>query len=214
MKKDNQIQLNSNCLGLVLAGGKSSRMGREKALLSKPLDGKSAGLEQTMLEFSTQLLRSAGIEDIMISGANIGGVADLYPQGGPLSGIYTAIKTYRPQAILALPVDMPFLTPAQLKSLKIKGEIGHQATIFTGSSLPIYLPVNALVEESLNQAFHSEAFIRSGRGPSFKQIFKLAGGREIKPDNQHSLINTNTPEQWQQAINQLNKGQAQKPAQL
>ena len=49
------------CIGVVLAGGKSSRMGEDKALL-KLANG------NTLLQQSIHLLQTAGIEEVVVSG--------------------------------------------------------------------------------------------------------------------------------------------------
>jgi molybdopterin-guanine dinucleotide biosynthesis protein A len=175
-------------------------MGSDKTQFNHP----ACQQPMTMVEFSHKLLADTGLTDIVISGEDAGGLPDIYPNGGPLSGIFTAIEHYRPKAILALPVDMPLMTKELLNELKLKGELSQQAMIFQGSSLPIYLPVNALVIEHLKTAFTSQAYIENGRGPSFKQIFKLARGQQLNCQQPQALINTNTPEQWQQASAKFN----------
>ncbi|TRX53816.1 molybdenum cofactor guanylyltransferase [Thalassomonas sp. M1454] len=186
-----------SCIGVVLAGGLSSRMGTDKAKLQLG--------EQSMLSFSQDLLRRAGVDKVICSGENVGGIKDLYQQGGPLAGIYSVIKSERPQAILAIPVDMPFLTSKQLTELKLKGELSQRATYFNDSSLPVYLPVNALVSQYLEQEFSSSKFLTTGKGPSFKQVFKRCNALSLPLKDQQQLINTNTPEQFKQAQQILTK---------
>jgi molybdenum cofactor guanylyltransferase len=193
MTADDQI----DCLGIVLAGGQSSRMKKEKALLSR--NG------QSMLAFSQQLLIDAGLNNVIVSGAQVGGIADTITQAGPLAGIYTLIDIYRPQAIMALPVDMPLLTAKHMKELKHKGELTAKAICFNQCFLPLYLPVTTIVKQYLRQAFASEAFKKTGKGPSFKEIFMLTNGISIPLVDTHVLLNTNTPEQWQEAQQYLKK---------
>lgn len=180
-----------DCIGIVLAGGLSSRMKKEKAFLSR--NG------QSMLAFSQQLLIDAGLNKVIVSGAQVGGVADAIKQAGPLAGIYTLIDIYQPQAIMALPVDMPLLTPKHLKELKLKGESTTKTTCFNQCFLPMYLPVTAIVKQYLRQSFASESFKKTGKGPSFKEIFRRTNGISVPLVDTHVLFNTNTPEQWQQA---------------
>ncbi len=177
------------CLGVVLAGGQSSRMGQNKAFLSLN--------NQTMLEKTRQLLEHLQVDKTVISGANSGGESDIVSQGGPLAGIYSLAQKYQPKAILAVPVDMPFLTAEHLRELKIKGELSGRATYFNDSPLPLYLPINAFVEDYLQQQFTSQKFLDTGKGPSFKQVLKLTNATSLKTKQQF-LTNTNTPQEWQQ----------------
>ncbi len=98
----------------VLAGGKSSRMGSDKALLTLG--------EQTLL---TQALRtvSAVASTIRISGsrqryAKFGDVVeDLYQDCGPLAGIHAALNSTNTDLNLVLSVDMPRMTSEFLQWL-------------------------------------------------------------------------------------------------
>ncbi|HKC70067.1 MAG TPA: molybdenum cofactor guanylyltransferase [Terriglobales bacterium] len=90
----------------VLAGGKSSRMGADKALLE--LRG------QTLLQRALQLARTVS-EDVRIVGARekVGEFApvveDKYPDRGPLGGIHAALASTGSDFNLILAVDLPFL---------------------------------------------------------------------------------------------------------
>lgn len=181
------------CLGIVLAGGLSSRMGTNKAFLTLN--------NQTMLDRSANLLRLSGVDKVVISGENSGGESDLVHQGGPLAGIYSLIKKYRPQSILAVPVDMPILNDKHLSELRIKGQLSLRSAFFNDSPLPLFLPVNAFVEDYLNNAFTSPDFLKTGKGPSFKRILKMTNALSL-PIEAKALVNTNTPQEWQQ-IKQL-----------
>lgn len=190
-----------SCLGLVLAGGQSSRMGTDKAKLEHPTP--NSFTKQTMAEFSRQLLLTAGAQEVVLSGENIDGIKDDYPLGGPLSGILTIIQRYQPSALLITPVDMPYMEAKALAKLKQIGELGHCAAYFDNSHLPLYLPVNDLIIDVLSHQFNSEQFKQTGKGPSFKQIIKMANGKSVSCSNPRLLINTNTPGEWQRACQEL-----------
>ena len=65
--------------GIILAGGKSARMGRDKASL--PFGN------GTLLTAQTDKLRSLGVTDIVLSGYAEGMVPDETPGCGPLGGL-------------------------------------------------------------------------------------------------------------------------------
>lgn len=97
---------------ILLAGGKSSRMGENKAsLLYKGMT------------FARNLLLKAeelGIEDILISGFQEEGfltVWDVYPQRGPLGGIHACMKQAKTPFCLVLPVDVPQIPAEVLEDL-------------------------------------------------------------------------------------------------
>jgi len=99
--------------GAVLAGGKSSRMGTDKSLVQ--LGG------VRLIERAVETLRQVCTE-VVILGSNpaleIYGplVRDLHPGCGPLGGIEAALAHSRLEWNLLLPVDMPFVPTALLRS--------------------------------------------------------------------------------------------------
>ena len=111
-KNMNTNFLHQDCLGVVLAGGKSSRMGSNKALLMRngsTFNGQSGGKEN-MLSYSKNLLKNIGINNIVVSGHVDDGstenyVADKFAELGPMGGIYSVIKKHQPKSLLILPVD-------------------------------------------------------------------------------------------------------------
>lgn len=190
---------NNECLGVVLAGGLSSRMGENKAHLNH-----FSAKQQDMLNFSRQLLHNAGIQETLISGDNYQ-VTDEYKQLGPLAGIYSVIKKYQPKSVLVIPVDLPLLTAEFLHTLRLKGELSGKACYYQEHYLPLYLPNNAYSELFFNQAFANAqetslpAEQSNKRGPSMRKFLTSIPHQALPLKNSHALFNCNTPEQWQQA---------------
>ena len=115
--------------GYVLAGGRSTRMGRDKALLlwnGHPL-----------IAHAVDLLRSAGVEPhIAGSRPDLGAfspiIYDLHPGCGPLSGIEAALARCAEDAALFIPVDLPLLPYEFLREMIERAAItGAVATIPT-----------------------------------------------------------------------------------
>lgn len=99
--------------GFVLAGGKSSRMGQDKALL--PLNGES------LLQRAARLVGSATGANAVVIGARRDGFADCafvsddWPEAGPLGGIATVLRVTSADWNLIVACDMPYLTRAWLE---------------------------------------------------------------------------------------------------
>jgi molybdopterin-guanine dinucleotide biosynthesis protein A len=96
--------------GFVLAGGRSTRMGQDKALLSL------AGL--SLLDLALDKLRAlplAGTPRIAAARSDLSShaavIADLHPGCGPLSGIEAALAASAQPLNVFLPVDLPLLPP-------------------------------------------------------------------------------------------------------
>jgi len=102
--------------GFVLAGGKSSRMGRDKAVLS--LDGRT--LLERALSTVGEVVREVFILGSKTLYGNFGKtIEDIYPGCGPLGGIHAALtrlaeekreQTADARLALIIAVDTPFLT--------------------------------------------------------------------------------------------------------
>jgi len=211
-----------DCLGVVLAGGLSSRMGQDKAQLKRQYKATSPAENSahSMLDFSKQLLADAGIKDIVISGDNHQ-IPDRVAHAGPVGGIYSVLAHYpehlQPKALLILPVDLPLMTATALSELRLKGELSHKATFFRDSQknmhhIPLYLPNNAFLNMFLLQAFHRGKLLtnstisntnnetkKNKSGPSVRAMLEQVPHQAIASLNSQVLFNTNTPEQWQQA---------------
>jgi molybdenum cofactor guanylyltransferase len=203
-----QSLYNQNCLGVVLTGGLSSRMGSDKALLNRYTKNST---QESMLSFSTQQLKTVGVDHVVVSGKKHG-LADHFENLGPMGGIYTVIKEYYPRALLILPVDLPLIDSESLNQLKRVGELSQKACFYHNNYLPLYLPITAFVAQFLEKAFvpfkqampsTKSSSPVSIKGPSIKALLAQTPHKCLTPASTQMLFNANTPEQWQQAKQKL-----------
>jgi len=104
--------------GVVLTGGRSRRLGQDKARLRLWGPGGPTLLEATVAHLAAVcdevLVVSASLEDgPPPAGTRL--VADRFPGGGALGGIYTGLAEAAHPFALAVACDMPFLQPALLR---------------------------------------------------------------------------------------------------
>src|SRR4051812_31899843 len=109
MENENEIT------GIILAGGKSSRMGYDKGLAvlngSKMIDQVYASLKKVVDKV------------IIVSNTdsynylNVPVYQDLYKDKGPIGGIYTGLSHSTTEKNIIVACDMPFVTEAFLKQL-------------------------------------------------------------------------------------------------
>jgi molybdopterin-guanine dinucleotide biosynthesis protein A len=110
---------------VLLAGGESRRMGRDKATIE--FDGRPLWKGQL------ELLRSLGPETMLVSvraaatwlPREIATLLDDSPSRGPLSGLAKALAAMRTTHLLALAVDMPFMVAEELRELFRLAEPGR-----------------------------------------------------------------------------------------
>jgi len=101
----------------VLAGGESSRMGRDKALLVLPTG-------ETLLDRALRLAKTVS-DTVKLVAPNaryservdVPVVEDIYPACGPLAGIHAALSASATELNLVLGVDCPLVTPELLRFL-------------------------------------------------------------------------------------------------
>lgn len=121
-------------IGVILAGGKSSRFGEDKALYK--LDGKP------MYEHVAEKLQKVqAIDGIVIntndklktSFKNYKVIVDdpEYRDYGPLGGLYRAAKAYPGQALLVISCDTPYVDSAWLDILSTEAKKTGHTTITT-----------------------------------------------------------------------------------
>ncbi len=110
----------SRIAALIMAGGRSTRLGRDKAsemLLGRPLlqhviDRVSPVVDEIVVVKA----RGQQLPEIA-SALPLRVVEDLYPDCGPLGGIYTGLSATGAERCLAVACDMPLLVESLLREL-------------------------------------------------------------------------------------------------
>jgi molybdopterin-guanine dinucleotide biosynthesis protein A len=186
-------------LGLVLAGGRSLRMGREKALVSVAGQPMLARVLARFAPQVTSVALNANGDPARFAGFRVPVVPDAPgPPAGPLAGIAAGLRlaAERGYALLATcPADAPFL-PADLVG-RLAGALGHEA------SAPPCMAM-AAGPEGLEPLFglwrvdalrHVEKALAEGRF-AVREVAAEAGRREVAFDAgppPGCFANLNTP---------------------
>lgn len=176
--------------GVILAGGLSSRMGRDKAELRSSHSGLS------LLEQGQALLQQVGVEQTLISSnQHPDGLRDISPQCGPISGIHAALDALDKQhhtlsELIVIPVDMPNLNVSALAKLIVVGREAKQACCYQHCYLPLYLPVTREIQIYIKQ------IMQKGGNYSLKHMLLALNGLQISVDDEQRLLNINKPQQW------------------
>ncbi len=181
-----------NIKGAILAGGQSSRMGQDKALLSRD--------HRDMFTYTLEQLENMHLNGIVLSRnasqvtrlSSLPLIQDQHPELGPLGGIHAIASQVKADAVLIVPIDMPLLTTDDLEKLVSVGTMFHKPVYFSDNYLPLFLPLNGQVRTYLEQVVSGNIGNRSVRG-----LCNRFGGIPLQPLNTGRLQNTNTPQQWQ-----------------
>jgi len=98
--------------GIILAGGRSTRMGRDKALLSLPNDQHGTFVERLVALLTPRcrevvLVVRDTTQTALYTRLGVPVVADETPNVGPLMGLYTGLRATQATHALITAVDMP-----------------------------------------------------------------------------------------------------------
>src|SRR5262245_23446477 len=118
---------NSDLCAVILAGGQSRRMGRNKALIQVESSPLIARLAEQALRLTNQVFVSSndtGLYDFL----GLPALPDLYPGQGPLAGLHAAFKNTDRPLVLLLACDLPALHEVMLRRLLDFSE-GHDVVI-------------------------------------------------------------------------------------
>lgn len=182
--------------GVVLAGGKSQRMGQNKAYLQR--------FDQSMLDFTVALLTATGIDRVVINTnqphpLHYQRIADIHPECGPLAGIHAAMHTYIGQtdALLCMPIDMPCMQVQWLQNLLNQGKRTRRFVHVANHPLPLFVPCTDSIFMDLTER------VTSAQGLSVQQFVQAHGADVITLDVDDAWTNTNTPDQWERALEKI-----------
>ena len=188
---------------VIMTGGRSSRMGRDKGAL--PFGG------ETLL--TRMIARWTGVFDgVAVSVDQVGRygsltvpeLADLRPSAGPMAGLEAALKGSGADVVFLTAVDLPFSDPSLAQHLahlrgdadvclirRADGRPEPLFALYAASCLPV-------VTQSLDR----------GERALFRGLYPFVQVREVWEkdltgyDLDHILFNMNRPQDWQTALRQ------------
>ena len=184
--------------GLILAGGSSSRMHRDKAALR--YQGKSqldrvfelAGRHVSNVFVSVRADQTA---DPTRTQRPL--IVDSVAGTGPIVGIRSALAAYPRAAWLVLACDLPFLSDATLSQLLRERDAASLATAYRSAHDGLPEPLCAVWEPAA--AAPLAAYQAAGANCPRKFLIRHAA-RLIEPLDRRALDNINTPEEYEQAL--------------
>jgi molybdenum cofactor guanylyltransferase len=188
--------------GLVLAGGRSSRMKRDKAAIEfRP--GEPA-LEAAMKLLEGRVARAyvsvrADQQDDPAR-ARYARLVDRGDIEGPIAGISAAFASSPDAAWLVLACDLPFLDAQTLDTLLLARDPGFDATAYRSAHDGLPEPLCAIYEPRARQAIAAQ--IAAGRNCPRKFLIN-AHTQLLDQPNPRALDNVNTVDEYQSALSEL-----------
>lgn len=178
--------------GLVLAGGRSRRFGRDKAALQRAgltwLERTVAVLERVVEEVYVSV-RPDQIDEPLRKRFRL--IVDRYAELGPAAGLISAHRERPEVAWLVLACDLPFLAGAALERLVAARDPRRDATAYRRCRNGAPEPLCAIYEPSTLQRFLRQ--VESGELLSPRVLLEGADAVLIDPPPGNVLSNINTP---------------------
>ena len=185
--------------GLVLVGGRSRRMGKDKALIpyheEAPHGGYTAGLLSRLCENVFYSCRPDQSEDPVFS--DWPKIPDAFSGWGPLAGVLSAQCLYRHAAFLVAACDLPFLAAEDLAFLLEHRNPKQVATAFRNPVRRLPEPLCAIYEPSFREAALDLA--EAGCHCPTDILVKLNASL-VHPLRADFLENANHPEDYERAL--------------
>jgi len=194
--------------GFVLAGGKSSRMGRDKALMQ--VEGKPLVLR------AAEILRPFVPEVTLLAPADWYGnlgfpvIADKWPDQGPMAAICTGLLSSTTEWNVFLACDLPMISQ-QFIQLLVQRSRATRADAVVPRTADGWQPLSAAYHSRCRAVFARA--IRDGERSVIRSFDEIQV-EAITPDEMASaglgemeLANVNTPEDWARITNFSKGGQ-------
>jgi molybdopterin-guanine dinucleotide biosynthesis protein A len=187
--------------GLVLTGGRSTRMQRDKATLA--YRGHSQ-LAHAMSLLAPRVVRSfVSVRADQAADAarrEYSQIVDRQEGIGPIAGILAAQAAHPEAAWLVLACDLPFLDGASLDHLIARREPQRSATAYRSAHDGLPEPLCAIYEPGSHAAL--EGYVAAGKRCPRKFLVQSAAVLLDQP-NAQALDNINTPEEYASATTAL-----------
>lgn len=187
---------------VIQAGGQSSRMGQDKALM--PFLGRPLIVRQR--ELLTGLA-----DELLVTTNHTAAYAflglplytDLLPGAGPLGGLYTALSAARGPLVAVIACDMPFVSAALLRA---------QYDLLTREEVDVVIPCSPNGIEPLHAVYRRDACLAAVRTaldagerkmtawlPGVRSRVMMVDEVALVDPEFRSFINVNSPEELRQA---------------
>ncbi|MFN8496499.1 MAG: molybdenum cofactor guanylyltransferase [Anaerolineae bacterium] len=199
---------------IILSGGQSRRMGRDKALLE--LDG------ERLLDRVANTVSAVSDDVIVVAGdaARYGGgpwrvVSDAFPGAGALGGLYSGLQAARHPYVLAVACDMPFLSVPLLAylaraargwdaavpqasdtSLGSDADLSPRSTAKDRDLQPLHAVYHRRVARVILERIAAGDLRMIGFFPFIRVRYVSAAEIERHDPQRLSFFNANTPEEW------------------
>jgi molybdopterin-guanine dinucleotide biosynthesis protein A len=192
--------------GIILAGGKSRRMGTDKRTLTIA-DGLTLldSVESVLLAFCDEVI-VVNNKDVKDRSESVKEVVDIYSGAGPLAGIHAGLAAAKNETAFVVACDMPFIEEDLIRYL-LSLSSDYDVTVLKqgdkAETLHAVYKKSALtvIEDSLAAGEFKVSTIFQKLRVKYIDVSEIPD----KFDYQRILLNINRPEDYAQAVSRWKK---------
>ena len=187
--------------GLVLSGGKSTRMGTDKGLIAYHGIPQRDYLYQLLENSCDKTFMSIRKEQEAEISSTFNTIVDEDIFKGPFNGILSAHKKYPNVAWLILACDLPLSDENSLRELIEARQGRAAATAFAQKENPLPEPLCAIWEPQALKA--AVTYLEQGNGSCPRKFLINNNTHLIFPENAQILMNANSEVEYIEAMTKL-----------
>lgn len=176
--------------GLILAGGRSTRMGKDKSLLIYHGKPQREYLFELLSQYCNRVFTSGRKDQNMP--VQLNPLIDRFEIAGPLNGILSAFAFDPHASWLIIAVDMPFVNETTLQLLTLHRDQTKLATCFYNPATEQPEPLLTIWEYQAYPALLT--FVEKGH-VSPREFLKTHPAKMITPPDDKTLLNFNAPDE-------------------
>jgi molybdopterin-guanine dinucleotide biosynthesis protein A len=188
--------------GLVLAGGLSTRMQRDKGLLAYHGKPQREVAFELLSEFCEEVYLSCRADQVVTLEDQFRAVPDVFLGLGPKGGILSAFQSNPDAAWLVVACDLPYLNRETLQHLVENRQPARVATAFLDSQNQFPEPLITIYEPKIYPVLLQ--MLGLGYPCPRKTLINSDVALLQAPDSQ-ALTNVNEPREYEEAIKELRK---------
>jgi len=180
-----------NIIAVVMAGGRSKRMGQDKGLIQYKNKAHRYFMADLLKTLFSEVVISVPFDFKIPENSNYTYVKDIVADLGPLGGLYSIFKSYPNKSILIIATDMPEVEISHIEYLLENRDENAVATCYKNKD-GFVEPLFAIWENSASDIIEN---LIKGKKLSMRMILKNHNAKIIAIQNEKALLNINTEEE-------------------
>ncbi len=185
-------------IGVVFAGGKSTRMGKDKGEITYHQTNQREHLANLLKPFCKEIYLSGGVNQTFDSGFKT--IQDTFIGLGPYGGLLSAFQKFPNNSICTLPIDVPFVDEEMMQQLFKNRNPQKLATCFHNPETKFPEPLITIWEPKAYPVLLN--YLSKGYSCPRKVLINT-DIEELHPSNPEKLFNANTPQERDFAIKRI-----------